>query len=289
MCCYSASGDKLKPFFIITRHERRLRELEGLDDIYLACSENGWMTLDLWDIWVIVFVSHISIKRTARVLDPNQKVFLFVDGHPSRLSPFGMRLLVRFNIVCIIFPSHSTHILQPFDIDVASPLKLDYQKELPKPHVSDEVNKIADLNQSESIRRRRIIAFSNAWAKRTPTDLRKSFADAGLEPLNKDALANRRFIPDPIATQRENDIVSNARTCPLSGNIATEHLDQLNPFIWRHFHENHLVSEEIEPNSITPEMIAIKWRGSNSRTGKIFATVPVILVDGADIMHDYRV
>ena len=40
---------------------------------------------------------------------------LFLDGHPSRLVPEGMKLLKAANITVVTFISHSTHIFQPLD------------------------------------------------------------------------------------------------------------------------------------------------------------------------------
>ena len=116
MCAYSASGTKLPLFFILPKRVTYPEDLRDVDDLFSATSENGWITSHLWDIWCIIFVSHVSVKRAYGFLDPSKPIILFVDGHLSRLSPFGMRLLVKFNIICIVFPSHSSHILQPFDV-----------------------------------------------------------------------------------------------------------------------------------------------------------------------------
>ena len=116
MLCYSEEGTKLKPMFIFPKRESPFEELEDIPDILIGTSAKGWMTGHLWDIWCIYFVSHITLKRLSNDLDPFKPVVLFVDGHLSRLSPFGMRLLAQYNIICIVFPSHSSHILQPFDV-----------------------------------------------------------------------------------------------------------------------------------------------------------------------------
>ena len=134
MCCYSASGSKMKPFFIFPKRKTEMKELEDIDEIFISSSESGWMTTHLWDAWCIAFISHISIKREMGELDPSLPVFLFVDGHLSRLSPFGMRALSRFHIICIVFPAHTSHVLQPFDICLGSPIKTIYLKNLADPN-----------------------------------------------------------------------------------------------------------------------------------------------------------
>ena len=283
MCCFSASGDVLDPFFIFTKRETTLKELDDIPNIFISTSKNGWMTASLWDIWCICFVSHIQDKRERGFLDKQQKVLLFVDGHPSRLSPFGMRLLVKFSVICIIFAAHSSHVLQPFDIDVASPLKIDYIKELADPKVARQAT-LDGLCQAEMIRRRRVIAFINAWRKRTITSLRNAFTHAGLEPFDKNGLARAELIADPGASGAQDRSV---RVSPISGKIATDNLGLLQPFQWRtmNHNTNRFDLKDIQPNDISSEMIRCIWSGGTAETGKIFNQLPPILVDGHDILH----
>ena len=60
----------------------------------------------------------------------NEHFLLIVDGHKSRESFLAELLLYLFNIDLLILPSHSIHLLQPFGIAVASPLKAYFKDDL---------------------------------------------------------------------------------------------------------------------------------------------------------------
>ena len=286
MCCFSAAGDKMDPFFIIPKKVNFPEELNDQDNMYLSTSENGWMTSHLWDIWCIAFVSFISTKRAHSYLDPSKPVILFVDGHLSRLSPFGMRLLVRFNIICIVYPSHSSHVLQPFDIVLAAPIKVDYLKALADPKVIAQSLQ-EGLTPSQIIRRRRILAFKDAWSKRPDSQLCDSFKQAGICPFDKEALAMKHLIADPTQSL-PNDDSTRLRLSPINGKIATEHLELLDPYKWRKIVNNKFVIEEIKPDMIKPEMIAIEWGSGDPISGKIFNSLVAIFENGSDILCPFR-
>ena len=186
MCCYSAAGDKVPILFIFPQRQSDFPEISEIFGIYYSTSTNGWMTANLFAIWCIIFVAHIQQHRANRFLDPTKEVYLFIDGHPSRFSPFGMRFLHLFNIRCFIFPAHCTHVLQPFDVGVASPLKTHYEAKFIK-----FVVKFRELNRREpnaaELRKLRVDAFIAAWTSLSSDLLEKSFHSAGIFPFNKEA------------------------------------------------------------------------------------------------------
>lgn len=282
MCCYSASGSKMDPFFIFPKRQSTMHELDDIDEIFVATSQNGWMTCHLWSIWCIGFISFISIKRERGQLDPKLPVFLFVDGHLSRLDPFGMRALSRFNIICIVFPAHSSHVLQPFDVGLGSPIKTVYLKELADPHVINQSN-VEGLTPTEVIRRRRVIAFLNAWMNRDATQLYDSFHAAGLEPVSKENLAFKNLISDPL--EDVDPSMRNAKQNPLSGTVATNNLDKLEPYKWRRIENNRFVVHDVNPADINAEMIRYEWNSGDAISGKIFNTLPPIYENGYNIFN----
>lgn len=281
MCSYNACGHKLPLFFIFANRASPLEELQDIDDFYYSSSQTGWMTSNLWDAWCIMFVSSICNKREANQLDSSRPVFLFVDGHPSRMSPFGMRLLKKFNIICIVFPAHCTHVLQPFDILIASPLKTEYLRQLLLPNVITE-GKLYTSNVSQEVRRRRVIAFRNAWNKIDETSLRRSFKGAGICPLNDSGLMQSHLI-----SEQTNDTLQ-VRNCPISGTVATEHLDCLQPLYWRKLEGNRFVMKGLEPSEITPEVISVHWFLSDTKAGRMFSPIPSIPVNGVNLMHKFK-
>jgi hypothetical protein len=59
---------------------------------------------------------------------------LILDGHISRASITALMIFCLFNVVILIFPRHTTHFPQHFDIGIASPLKSEFK------HFMEEVN-----------------------------------------------------------------------------------------------------------------------------------------------------
>ena len=91
---------------------------------WFASSSSAYMTRDLFLQWTILFINWLSNYRLR--LDPsirNQKALLIMDGHHSRENPVAIMLLEANNINLLILPSHVTHILQMFDVCLASPMK----------------------------------------------------------------------------------------------------------------------------------------------------------------------
>ena len=86
------------------------------------------MTHTLFTAWCIHFVTFISKYRedflsSFHPLDKDEPIILFLDGHGSRINYEALYILRIHNIIAITFRSHTTHICQPFDVVIASPLK----------------------------------------------------------------------------------------------------------------------------------------------------------------------
>ena len=110
---------------------RNIPFVNDQDPDYYACLSTGWMSVHLFDVWTIIFVSHIQNKRLfMNEKDRKLPHVLFLDGHSSRTSPFALRLFNKYNILVVIFPAHTSHILQPFDVSIAASIKNSYVKNL---------------------------------------------------------------------------------------------------------------------------------------------------------------
>ena len=130
VCCTNAAGDSFDPFIIIPFKSNLPPELLSFGLKHqVATSPSGWMTSKLFLAWTLNFVNqlsmyklknHIALRRYNATQAPT---FLFLDGHKSRMNSEALEVLFKNNINVIIFPSHTTHVLQPFDVSLAAPLK----------------------------------------------------------------------------------------------------------------------------------------------------------------------
>ena len=129
MCCYSASGEKVPLFVILQNLQNLPNELKNIPNIYFASSSSGWMTNTLFTAWCIHFCTWLSKYRADFLaeyypMDKDKPIILFLDGHGSRINYEGLYILRAHNVIAITFRSHTTHLCQPFDVVIASPLKI---------------------------------------------------------------------------------------------------------------------------------------------------------------------
>ena len=124
-------GHRIRPLVILP-NKKTLRSLEEFDgSMFFASSSSGWMTRVIFRYFALIIVSELQMIRLR--LPPeirNEPALLFVDGHSSRLDFRANLILWLFNVDCLSFPGHTSHLLQMFDVCVASPLKQEFQKEM---------------------------------------------------------------------------------------------------------------------------------------------------------------
>ena len=115
----------------------------------------------------------------------NQRILLLVNGHKSRANYFAARLFEMFGIDILVFSGHTSHLLQPFDVGIASPLKTIYKKKLLQYDLS--LNNGMDRVQKNAMEIRimmikcLVAALSEAASLE---NIQSGFRAAGLFPLN---------------------------------------------------------------------------------------------------------
>ncbi|EJC97460.1 CENP-B protein, partial [Fomitiporia mediterranea MF3/22] len=97
------------------------------------------------------------------------------DGHNSHYSLRFLRMAEKYHIIVLYLPPHTTHILQPCNVGVFSPLSTFYKKE------------VAELaRQNVSIDKYNVIkTYTNAREKAfTPSTVKATFLKCGIHPFN---------------------------------------------------------------------------------------------------------
>ena len=168
MCTHSVTGAKPPPFIILPQSIQNLPP--ELDDIsnsgmaWFASSKSGWMTRDLFLIYIIHFINWLTMyRKTLPEGIRNARGLLIVDGHGSRECPIALMILPVFKMDLLILPAHTTHITQMFDVCLASPLKKKYSQLLRK--LLEKVSLDGQENGSKIavLRKAAITAFVSAW------------------------------------------------------------------------------------------------------------------------------
>jgi hypothetical protein len=92
---------------------------------------NGWIPKELWIYYTLLFSD--PDKWASVIFAPeltDSDIVLIIDGHKSRLN-FTAALIFPLNgIDVIMLLAHSSHLLQMFDVIVATPLERAFKLEL---------------------------------------------------------------------------------------------------------------------------------------------------------------
>jgi len=152
-----------------------------------ACTSKGWICDDLAFQWI------------RRVFDPatrkkanGRRRALVCDGHGSHVQPEVLRFCIDNNVSLLLLPAHSSHLCQPLDVGVFSPLKTYMGQEL------DEIMRYGIPN----IRK---FEWADCYRLARPKGLSKpniksGFVAAGLYPFN------RRKVLVRMANFKESDL-----------------------------------------------------------------------------------
>ena len=187
----NGAGHRVKPLFILP-NKCTLRTLETFEDsAYFASSSTGWMTKGLFRYYAMTFVTELSLIRLRLPASLREEpVLLFVDGHPSRWDFLANLIFCTFNVDVVTFPGHTSHLLQMFDVCLASPLKTEFknqmiQGEFPDFDVTDPQANFSEYRKKSlrELRSLMIESFISAYEKTfTTRNCRKSFSATGVSP-----------------------------------------------------------------------------------------------------------
>lgn len=126
--CQSASGRIIRPMLIVPRKNVPKELLPFSDIIHFVANPSGWMTSQLFEIWVSeVFLREIENFRK-NMNATGAKVILVVDNHTSRGNPVALRKLQSENIEVVGLVPHSSYFTQPLDLFANNAIKSEFTK-----------------------------------------------------------------------------------------------------------------------------------------------------------------
>ena len=164
MFCNNLYGAKPPVFIIIKALKHCPRELQchvACGFIWLASTTNGWMDRYTFVMWSICFVTWLKQFREGLPHLRDKRAVLLLDGHTSRENPLAIELLDVNGVNVVVLPSHTTHILQLFDIMLASPFKHELSKII-QSRIRDPAS-FTDSSHAASLRRICVDGVVEAW------------------------------------------------------------------------------------------------------------------------------
>jgi len=123
-------------------------------------------------------------------------LILLYDGHSTHYSDELLEKALDSNIIILRFPSHSTHLLQPLDLNFFGPLKKIMSKEIRKRVTDNKPQKVGKEQFADILR--------NAWCQITPSWLKKGFIDSGIhtpQGINRNAISDDEYIKNMPYTE----------------------------------------------------------------------------------------
>ena len=117
MVCFNAFGDYLPPLIVYPGQRFRDTGISDFPEATYGHSDNGWMDGELFVAWLHQFESYVTAKQKTK------PVLLFVDGHSTHMTRSTAQFCADKNIVLYCLLANATHILQPCDVGLFSPMK----------------------------------------------------------------------------------------------------------------------------------------------------------------------
>ena len=184
-CCISAAGQLIPPMIIYERsYPCGNYVAKGPDGALYAKSPNGYMDEELFKAWF----SKLFIPHTAHL----GKRMLIIDGHGSHLSLEIIDKARAADVILYCLPPHTTHVLQPLDVGLYSPLKSYFSR------ITDKIQILRlEVTHNVTICKTEFsavfkLAFEEAFSL---SKIKSAFASCGIFPYNMFAINMKRLMP----------------------------------------------------------------------------------------------
>ena len=203
MFTHFMGGASLPPFIIMPgiSEKKDLQEMLKIQGVYLASNSSGWMTEAMFTLWCLYFTFILTQYKFQNNIPIDEKVLLILDGHSSRSNVLGLEILKNAKVDVLTLLSHTSHVSQMFDVQLAAPLKLQFSR-----NYNIYIDQVKDQPGSRLHKERiaLIQAVRDAWGKvANPQQCIKSGETAGYcvqtqEEL-EEFLSSHRVSPDKLA------------------------------------------------------------------------------------------
>ena len=185
--CVSGCGRILSAYIIFPGKRIQDDWLNAITDgsITLQVSPNGWTDADIAVHWLKT-VFHYHTKHSK-----GQFRLLLLDGHTSHISIEFIKFCEQMKIIALCLPPHSTHLLQPLDVGVFSPLNKTYKKLVSanSRYGAMNVTKIEFLDHIQKARKQAMMT----------TNVMGGWRGAGLIPYDPQHVLSKLLTPPDVA------------------------------------------------------------------------------------------
>jgi hypothetical protein len=125
--CICADGTAIPPLIIYKGENLQGSWIpKGMPaDWSWTCNSKGWTCDAIGQQWIEKVFERATCEKAN-----GEKRILVCDGHGSHVTAKFVRFCLDHDIILLLMPPHSSHLCQPLDVGVFSPLKLYMSDEL---------------------------------------------------------------------------------------------------------------------------------------------------------------
>ena len=178
--CISGDGFDIPPFLLVqgAYHLSNWYTESSLPTTWaIKPTSNGWTDNETGLEWLEHFDKHTRVRTKGGYR------MLVLDGHESHQSAKFDEYCKLHNIITISLPPHSSHITQPLDVGVFSPLKRAYGRQIDL-FIKAHINYITKVEF--------FLAYYAAYqASMTKPNIEAGFRGAGLVPFSPEAVISK--------------------------------------------------------------------------------------------------
>jgi hypothetical protein len=184
--CIGASGVALPPLLIFKAKYTNTAWIPAStpEKWKFSTSASGWTS----DNHAYEWLTTLFEPETRR--NDGKRRLLLLDGHGSHLTARFIAFCIDKSIDLVVLPPHTSHILQPLDVGVFSPLKRALSTEIEKLFRLD-TRRIPRIEWTEAY----ITARGRAFI---PRSIESSFRASGIYPLSPITILSTLLMPTPI-------------------------------------------------------------------------------------------
>ena len=216
---------KRPPLFILIGGKTAPDDLSDVidrTDAILHWGGSGWMTREIFREYAGMFVTWVREQRKVGYFTEDEPVLLFLDSHGSRADIPSLMQFRDENVMVITFPGQITHVIQPFDIGIAAPMRVYYRRICRKLRLKAK-EKVAQGKLTESVKRKILIqsVVESCIQATTQSNVKAAFEKAGLWPRNIEMTFTSPYVKDddedPMHPQGRY-----SKRSPLAGRVITD-------------------------------------------------------------------
>ena len=197
--CISAQGHSINPLVIFNgksiQQQWFPKELDSeIRGWHFTNSQNGWTS----NSHALEWLRKVFIPET-KPEDSQHHRLLILDGHGSHATEEFMAECFHHQVRLLYLPAHTSHVLQPLDLSIFSPLKASYRKWARKLSMPTDTSLQGKLGFLLCLQKARTEAL-------TSQNIKSGWRASGLWPLNaRKPLRSSQLLPRDLPKEPEEE------------------------------------------------------------------------------------